>query len=193
MTQSSLATFTRYRTNFRAIENLDRRCSHRSVHYFRSVHTEAIDRLNFKPYGWFYDLSMRRAPLYQIWSGQIFYLDGWCQQDPSTSLPSCLESFGCHCHLQDDTRKVSVFGCKLIKNTTAFFFVFIKLSCRASIQPSLLPFKYSVGQGVHTVPVVIFRSGQKSFPGFGVQRLGVWIFAWCVGCTKTRNAGTPEY
>jgi len=93
-------------------------------------------------------------------SGQIFNLDGWCQQDPSTSLPSCSESFGCHCHLQDDTRKVSAFGCKLIKNTTVFFL--FKLSCRASIEPSLLPFEYSVGQGVHTVPVKLFSVPAKN-------------------------------
>lgn len=123
-------------------------CSHRS---YWPVEFQAL---------WVVFLSMRRAPLYQIWSRQIFHLDGWCQQDPSTSLPSCLESFGCHCHLQDDTRKVSAFGCKLIKNTTVFFF--FKLSCRASIQPSLLPFEYSVGQGVHLVPVKLFSVPAKN-------------------------------
>ena len=50
-------------------------CSHMTVQYFHSVHTEPTNGLNFIPCEWVDHVSMHGALLYQIWSQQIFYLD----------------------------------------------------------------------------------------------------------------------
>ena len=43
-----VATFTRYRTNIRPVEKFDRTfCSHGTVQYFHSVHTETTNHDEF--------------------------------------------------------------------------------------------------------------------------------------------------
>lgn len=134
MTQSSFATFTRYRTNFRAIENLDRTFSHRSVHYFRSVRTEAIDRLNFKPYEWFFCPCAERhstksdSDKYFTWTGDVSRtpahrcLRAWKASDV---IAICKMILGKFQYLDVNRSKTRLF----------FFSLQAKLSCIHSAKP----------------------------------------------------------